>query len=529
MVAPKTVCDSELLQRVVRGLASQVELDDLELHLGECMDCQQTLQTLSGGLEFAASARNMLPPREWQSRVERTNANSHALPFLVPSADSRYIGKLSCYHIESVLGQGGFGVVLKGFDPNLNRYVAIKVLASPLLHSAIAKQRFEREAKAAASVSHEAVVPIYAVESDGPVPYLVLAYVPGPSLDKYIDEHGPLEPLRVIRIAMQIADGLAAAHSQGIVHRDIKPGNILMTGELDRIKITDFGLARVVDDASQSQSGMILGTPQYMSPEQARGESVDQRSDLFSLGSVMYAMCCGHSPFRAETAFGVLRRISDDEPRNVREHNPAVPAELAGIIHRLLSKKAQDRFNSATELADLLRSYLAYAQQPLGTRVSSQTRRELKLLAQRGEATGSRWRFGLPKNPQRVLLVCLGLLAISAVLSRTLGLVGLSTSIPITFKSSDSLPAQNMTQSTSTQPPSKSLAWPNPTAPLTPSLAPSLLPSQSDWDTEYQAVLGDLDRLETHLKWTRAQSGVSLQSFLDEIHLSLENVESYGY
>jgi len=135
----------------------------------------------------------------------------------------------------------------------------------------------------------------------------------------------------------------------------------------------------------------------------------------------------------------------------------------------------------------------------------------------------------LPKNPQRVLLVCLGLLAISAVLSRTLGLVGLSTSIPITFKSSDSLPAQNMTQSTSMQPPSKSLALPNPTAPLTPSLAPSLLPSQSDWDTEYQAVLGDLDRLETHLKWTRAQSGVSLQSFLDEIHLSLENVESYGY
>ena len=242
MVAPRILCDADLLQRLVRGLVSRVEIDELELHLGECTDCQQALQTLSGGGDFAASARNLLPPREWQAQAERVKSNLQELPFLTPSEDSRYIGKLSSYEIESVLGQGGFGVVLKGWDPSLNRFVAIKVLASPLLHSAAAKQRFAREARAAASVTHEAVVPIYAVESGGPVPYLVLAFVPGPSLDKYLEEHGTLEPLRVVRIAMQIAQGLAAAHAQGIVHRDIKPGNILMSGELDRIKITDFGL-----------------------------------------------------------------------------------------------------------------------------------------------------------------------------------------------------------------------------------------------------------------------------------------------
>ena len=163
---------------------------------------------------------------------------------------------------------------------------------------------------------------------------------------------------------MQAAAGLAAAHAQGLVHRDVKPANILLADGIERVKLTDFGLARAADDASLTRTGVIAGTPQYMSPEQARGEPVDPRSDLFSLGSVLYAMCTGRPPFRAETSYGVLRRITDEEPRPIREINPDIPDWLCGIVAKLMAKRPDDRFQSAREVAALLEQCLAHVQQP---------------------------------------------------------------------------------------------------------------------------------------------------------------------
>ena len=189
-------------------------------------------------------------------------------------------------------------------------------------------------------------------------------YVAGESLQQRLDREGPLELCEILRIGLQTAAGLAAAHAQGLVHRDVKPSNILLEHGIERTLLTDFGLARASDDASVTLTGYHPGTPQYMSPEQARGDAVDARSDLFSLGSVLYAMCTGRSPFRAETTYGILRRITDSEPRPVREVNPAIPQWLERCIFKLLSKTATERFQSAEQVADLLRDCLAHVQQP---------------------------------------------------------------------------------------------------------------------------------------------------------------------
>src|SRR5439155_4258185 len=158
---------------------------------------------------------------------------------------------------------------------------------------------------------------------------------------------------------MQIAEGLAAAHQQGLIHRDIKPANILLENGVQRVKITDFGLARAVDDASLTQSGVIAGTPMYMSPEQADGQALDHRSDLFSLGTVLYVMCTGRPPFRATGTMAVLKRVIEDTPRSIAEINPEIPDWLADIIAKLHAKKPEERFQTAKEVAELLGQHLS--------------------------------------------------------------------------------------------------------------------------------------------------------------------------
>ncbi len=205
---------------------------------------------------------------------------------------------------------------------------------------------------------------IHCVDEWQGVPYLVMTYSRGVSLQKRLSDKGPLEVREILRIGMQAAKGLAAAHAQGIVHRDIKPANIFLDQTVERVQLMDFGLARAVDDASLTRTGVLAGTPQYMSPEQARAESVDQRSDLFSLGSVMYAMCTGHAPFRAESSYGVLRLITDQEPRSIQEINPDIPDWLCAIVARLMAKQACYRFETASEVSRLLEECLAHVQQP---------------------------------------------------------------------------------------------------------------------------------------------------------------------
>ncbi len=216
----------------------------------------------------------------------------------------------------------------------------------------------------AGAIAHEHVVAIHAVDNSGKLPFLVMPYIPGKSLQERLDESGPLEIKEILRISLQAAAGLAAAHAQGLVHRDIKPANILLENGIERVRITDFGLARAVDDASQTQSGFIAGTPQYMAPEQARGEPLDHRADLFSLGSVMYAMCTGRPPFRAETTLAVLRRICEETPRPPRDINPEVPDWLQAVIEKLHARDPAKRFQTAAEVSELLEQYLAHVQQP---------------------------------------------------------------------------------------------------------------------------------------------------------------------
>jgi WD40 repeat protein len=286
------------------------------------------------------------------------------LDFLAPSDRPDSLGRLGHYEVLGVIGRGGMGVVLRAFDQQLHRVVAIKVMGAQLATNATARRRFAREAQAQAAVSHDHVVAIHAVEEAGSLPYLVMQYVAGRSLQERLDRGGPLEAHEVLRIGMQTAAGLAAAHAQGLIHRDVKPANILLENGVERVKLTDFGLARAADDASLTQSGMIAGTPQYMSPEQAESSSVDARSDLFSLGSVLYALCTGRPPFRAAGSMAVLRRVCDEAPTPVREANPEVPHWLAAIIEKLHAKDPAGRYQSAAQVAELLGQHLAHVQHP---------------------------------------------------------------------------------------------------------------------------------------------------------------------
>jgi serine/threonine protein kinase len=284
------------------------------------------------------------------------------LGFLSPPEKEGQLGRLERYEVLEEVGRGGMGVVLKAFDPSLHRVVAIKVLAPQLATSGVARQRFLREAKAAAAVSHDHIVTIHAVDEANGLPYLVMQYVAGPSLQQRIDKEGALELTEILRIGMQTAAGLAAAHGHGIVHRDIKPANILLEEGVPRVKITDFGLARAMDDASLTQSGFVAGSPLYMAPEQARGETLDQRADLFSMGSVLYTMCTGRPPFRAANTLAVLRRVCDDTPRPIRETHPEIPDWLAAVVEKLMAKDPADRYQSAAEVGEVLGRNLAQLQ-----------------------------------------------------------------------------------------------------------------------------------------------------------------------
>src|SRR3954466_681058 len=210
-------------------------------------------------------------------------------------------------------------------------------MSPTLAANAQAVKRFLREATTAASVHHDHVVTIHAVDDAHQPPYLVMQFIEGQTLEQKIEREGALELEHILRIGSQAAAGLAAAHKLGLIHRDVKPANILLENAVERVKITDFGLARAADDVQMTQTGIIAGTPQYMSPEQARGEPLDARSDLFSLGSVLYTMCTGRPPFRGH-ALEVLRKVSEDTPKPIRDLNPDIPAWLEAIVMKLMAK-----------------------------------------------------------------------------------------------------------------------------------------------------------------------------------------------
>ena len=378
------ICDPSLIERYLADLLNTAQETAFHSHLETCETCRQQIQIAAAEPSSWSDAEEFLHDQPYDAvplstssfrlRDEHDDARdrkaaasaevAQVLHLLNPTDDPQMLGRLGGYEVSGVIGSGGMGVVLKGFDGPLDRTVAIKVLAPRLASSGAARRRFAREAKAAATVLHPNVIVIHGVSNDGPLPFLVMPYLRGESLQRRLDRQGPLSAEEIVRIAQQVASGLAAAHGQGLVHRDIKPANILLEEGVERVTLTDFGLARAVDDASLTRSGVIAGTPQYMSPEQACGDNVDARSDLFSLGSVMYAMCTGRPPFRAETSYGVLRRITDTEPRAIREVNPNIPEWLERIIQRLLAKSLDDRIPTADHVATLLQKCLAHLQQP---------------------------------------------------------------------------------------------------------------------------------------------------------------------
>jgi serine/threonine protein kinase len=366
-------CNPTWLDAFLKNELNESEEQMLTSHLDECSDCREELESLAAEQSVWREASSMLGGGILLSTAAMSDIRSGTvclpqielvLKQLAPTDDPESLGRIGGYEVTGVVGAGGMGVVLKAHDRSLDRIVAIKVMSPHLASSGSARRRFAREAKAAAAVLHPNVIAIHSVASEDANPYLVMPYVRGASLQKRIDSQGPLPLKDTLRIGAQIAAGLAAAHEQGLVHRDIKPANILLEEGVERVTITDFGLARAVDDASMTCSGVIAGTPQYMSPEQTRGEPIDARSDLFSLGSVLYAMCAGRSPFRAETTYGVLHRIANDNPTPVCEVNTDVPVWLGHIIERLMVKRPEDRFESAAQVAELLEGCLAHVQQP---------------------------------------------------------------------------------------------------------------------------------------------------------------------
>ena len=287
-----------------------------------------------------------------------------ALLGLEPPAHPEHLGRMSGYEVTDCLGRGGMGVVFKAFDETLNRFVAIKLMAPQWSADVVARRRFTREAQAAAAISHAHVVTIYAVGEWHGRSYLVMEYISGSSLEQRLRERGPLELHEILQIGSQVASGLAAAHAQGLIHRDVKPANIMLENDLPRVKLTDFGLARAVDDVRLTQHGFLAGTPQYMAPEQALGERLDRRADLFSLGSVLYALCTGRPAFAGESTVEVIHRVCEGTPPPIHELNPNIPDWLVEIVARLHAKDASDRFQNASEVAALLEQHLARLHDP---------------------------------------------------------------------------------------------------------------------------------------------------------------------
>jgi eukaryotic-like serine/threonine-protein kinase len=266
---------------------------------------------------------------------------------------------LGPYEIVSLLGMGGMGEVYRARDPRLGRDVAIKILPPAAAVDAERRSRFEREAKAVAALNHPNIVTIHAVEEAEGVPFFTMEYVEGRTLGQVIPRRGlPLDEL--LRIAIPLTDAVGAAHQRGILHRDLKPANVMVTPEV-RVKVLDFGLAKLKEAMVQAEvataataeptgEGRILGTAAYMSPEQAEGKALDQRSDTFSLGVLLYEMATGQRPFKGDTSVSVISAILKDTPGSVTDLRPDLPRDLAKILKRALNKDPEHRYQSAKDL-----------------------------------------------------------------------------------------------------------------------------------------------------------------------------------
>lgn len=373
------------------GNAGTAEVESIANHVESCVHCEQTLRqinvddtlamqmrTEAGRIDKPADPavqkliervrqRTQTPsdataafahdgsqsPLSGADRATSAVTGSEELSFLAPPQARDEIGRLGQYRVLKVLGKGGMGMVLKGHDPQLDRLVALKVMLPHVAADETFKQRFLREARAAAKLNSDHIVTIYQVSEDRGIPFLAMEYLEGAPLDQYLASGRQLTLAQILRVAREVAKGLADAHEQGLIHRDIKPGNIWLDKKNGgRSKILDFGLARAHDDVNCTQSGTILGTPAYMAPEQARGEKVDGRADLFSLGCILYRLSSGDLPFKGDTTMAILMSLALNEPTAPHKINEAIPEWLSDLIMQLLEKEAIKRPASAREMLE---------------------------------------------------------------------------------------------------------------------------------------------------------------------------------
>ncbi len=354
-----------------------------EQHLHDCKPCGDTIRGLDANDTFVRLAGNsnpsltdadgseeseqlivkmlinkmqeMQPTHSSSGKQSATSPNraDEIINLLQPTAGSDTMGRLAHYEIHELLGVGATSVVFRARDEQLHRDVALKVLRPSLGDGA--RERFLAEARAAAALNHENITTIYQVATEGHLAFMAQQWLPGETLEARLEREPELDNEEIKSISLQVANGLAAAHTKNLIHRDIKPANIWVDSERNRAIILDFGLVRVADDQPQlTETGMIAGTPNYMSPEQTRGSEVDSRSDLFSLGCVMYRMCTGRLPFQAGNTLATLQAIQNDTSPPPRHLNPRIPAELSELVMMLLSKDIEGRPRTAGQVATAL-------------------------------------------------------------------------------------------------------------------------------------------------------------------------------
>ncbi len=352
MFDPSTTHPSRELLQVFRSgtLSSPDEMDAISRHLDECPECLRTLENLTGDtlenlIERAYHGSETEPPLDIE------------LSFLDAPQSSDELGRLGSYRILKVLGQGGMGMVFQAHDTQLERSVALKVIRPEAARKPEARERFFREAKLAASIEHDHIVPVFHAGEANGIPYMVMPFLKGMSLAERLKNTGSLPIAEVLRIGRQVALGLSVAHARGLIHRDIQPANLWIEPHHEnRIRILDFGLARILEPEKTklTQSGVILGTPAYMAPEQAQAKPVGPACDLFSLGVVLYQLATGRMPFEGDTVTSLLVAIVTQNPPPPHTINPEIPKPLSELIMELLDKDESKRPSSATYVADLL-------------------------------------------------------------------------------------------------------------------------------------------------------------------------------
>jgi serine/threonine protein kinase/TolB-like protein len=350
------------------GQVRESDAAELESHLATCPHCIATLHGLKADDTLVDAMRTqsdlserptvdetvtrlMTILKRWQPCLPHASETPGQIDFLEAPTQPGELGRLGSYRILKVLGEGGMGVVFEAEDTQLRRRVALKVLRPHLAANSTARKRFLREARAVAALAHDNVVAVYEVGEACGIPFLAMQHLAGETLEARLRREGALPVAEITRIGRELAQGLSAAHAHGLLHRDVKPANVWLESSMDgRVKLLDFGLAWVADDDPLTDHGTVVGTPAYMAPEQARGEPADVRADLFSLGSVLYAMCTGQAPFQGASNFATLEKVRTETPTPIAQLNPAIPTWLIELVTNLHAINPKERCQSAAEV-----------------------------------------------------------------------------------------------------------------------------------------------------------------------------------